>query len=81
MENHQDLSPVVLPQVQPAGVVACSICLRVRRETEWIEAEEAIRELRSFEHRLPLRLAAGLCDSCSHELVERRGRRAFAVAA
>ena len=80
MENHQHPSPVLQPHVQPAGVVACSICLRVRRETEWIEPEEAIRELRSFELQAPLPLAPGLCDGCSHDVAARRGRT-FATAA
>ena len=57
----------------PAGLVACSICLRVLRGSKWIDAEEAIRELRSFDHRQPLRLGHGLCDACTDELAQRRG--------
>jgi hypothetical protein len=57
----------------PAGLVTCSICLRVLRGSEWIDAEEAIRELRSFARRQPLRLGHGLCDACTDELAERRG--------
>jgi hypothetical protein len=52
-------------------LVACSLCLRVLRASEWIEADQAIRELRTFELPAPLRLQPGLCDLCA-ELVARR---------
>ena len=58
---------------QPAGLVTCSICLRVLRGAKWVDAEEAIRELRSFDRPQPLRLGHGLCDDCTDELAERRG--------
>jgi hypothetical protein len=72
------------PQLPPEGflksvpapelsVIACSLCLRVRRDGTWIEAEEAIRELRSYEFSAPLPLEPGLCDEC-HDRV--RARRA-----
>jgi hypothetical protein len=57
----------------PAGLATCSICLRVLRGSKWIDAVEAIRELRSFDRPQPLRLGHGLCDACTDELAERRG--------
>jgi hypothetical protein len=70
--------PLLPPQLHdahthPAGLVTCSICLRVLRGSKWIDAEEAILELRSFDRRQPLRLGHGLCDACTDELAERRG--------
>jgi hypothetical protein len=68
------------PQLAPAAVVACSICLRVLRGSAWVEAEEAIRELRSFERRDPVRLGPGLCNDCCDRVAERRGHALAAVA-
>ena len=33
----------------PRALTACSVCLCVLRGTEWVDAETAIRELRSFD--------------------------------
>src|SRR5262245_1721003 len=44
--------------------VACSICLRVRKGQEWIEAVEVIRQLRTFEHEKVVRLRGALCERC-----------------
>ena len=55
------------------GLATCSICLRVLRGFEWIDAEQAIIELRTFTLGEPVRLAPGLCDDCREELAERRG--------
>ena len=54
------------------SVVACSLCLRVHRDGTWIEAEEAIRELRSYEFSAPLPLEPGLCDECGDGVRARR---------
>ena len=54
------------------SVVACSLCLRVQRDGIWIEAEEAIRELRSYEFSAPLSLEPGLCDQCRAIVLARR---------
>jgi hypothetical protein len=55
------------------GVVACSLCLRVLRgDSVWIEAEEAIRELRSFELPAPVALLPGLCTRCGDLVSARR---------
>jgi hypothetical protein len=56
------------------SVVSCSQCLRVLRAGVWIEAEEAIRELRSFERPAPLSLEPALCDECSSQVQGRRVR-------
>ena len=54
------------------SVVSCSLCLRTFRGGAWIEAEEAIRELRSFERSAPLPLEPGLCDDCIARIRTRR---------
>ena len=46
------------------GIVACSRCLRVQRDGGWVEAEEMIRVLRSFELVDAPKLLPGLCDHC-----------------
>jgi hypothetical protein len=46
------------------GIVACSRCLRVQRGSNWFEAEETIRALRSFELADAPKLLPGLCDRC-----------------
>jgi hypothetical protein len=56
------------------GLVACSICLRVLRGSEWIEAERVIRTLRSYELEAPPRLGPGVCDVCAESIVSRRAR-------
>jgi hypothetical protein len=54
------------------AVVACSLCLSVLYEGAWVEAEEAIRELRSYESPVPVALEAGLCDTCADRVHARR---------
>jgi hypothetical protein len=81
MQNSQRPFEIVLPplltvdvQAPAAGLVTCSICLRVHRASGWVEAEEAIRELRTYELREPVQLRPGLCDECTDVIDERRGR-------
>jgi hypothetical protein len=57
------------------SVMACSLCLRVLRDSVWIAADEAIRRLRSYELPAPVLLEPGLCDRCSDAI---RARRAAA---
>lgn len=59
---------------EPLALTVCAICLRVRRGSEWVEAEQAIRALRSFELRTPPLLLGALCDPCVHSLRVRRTR-------
>jgi len=53
-------------------LVACSVCLRVWEDGAWIEAGEAIRCLRTFEHEDVVRLGGALCGRCEIELRLRR---------
>jgi hypothetical protein len=54
-------------------LIACSVCLRVLRGTDWVEAERAIRDLRSFSHPAPPRLESALCNDCTESIRSRRG--------
>jgi hypothetical protein len=81
MQNSQLSSDVALPSPLPAEIfvpaaelVACSICLRAQHAGGWIEAEQAIRELRTYDLREPVHLKPALCDECRDEIAERRGR-------
>jgi hypothetical protein len=50
----------------------CTVCMRVLRGSRWVEAEEVIRETRSFElTRLPS-LLSGMCSHCSEAVTLRR---------
>jgi hypothetical protein len=73
--------PVVPPIRAEIGMVACSRCLRVQRGSSWIEAEEIIRELRTYELVDPPRLRPGLCDYCAAALAVARTARAHPLAA
>jgi len=61
-----------MPAPEELSVVACSLCLRVQRNGTWIEAEQAIRELRSYEFTAPLPLEPGLCEECRDSVRARR---------
>jgi hypothetical protein len=58
----------------PDMVTACSVCLRVWNGSEWIEAEQTIRMLRSFDRSKPPRLRSALCRPCVAALRARHGR-------
>jgi hypothetical protein len=64
-----------------SGLAACSLCLRVLRGGEWVEAGDLIRVLRTFEQRALPRLGPGLCDHCELGLWERRRLGAERLAA
>ena len=53
-------------------LTACSICLRVLRGTEWVEAEAAIGELRSYERRAVPGFEPALCTACADSIRRRR---------
>jgi hypothetical protein len=55
-------------------LVTCSICLRVHRGSEWLEAEEVINEIRSYELQTPPRLRSAVCDDCAESIFSRRTR-------
>jgi hypothetical protein len=78
MQVHEHPLPSPLPPqirhaVEPRlALVTCSVCLSVLRGSTWVDAEEAIRELHTFDRPAPAVLQPGLCDSCSETLAERR---------
>jgi hypothetical protein len=87
MQNSQRSLQVALPARQPAevgvevtGLVTCSICLNVQGASGWIEAEEAIRELRTWDLGHPVQLRPGLCDGCRDEIEARRGTSRYLLA-
>ena len=53
-------------------LTACSLCLRVLQDGEWIEAATAIVELRSFEHQAAPQLEPALCAHCAEAIDRRR---------
>lgn len=59
----------------------CSLCLRVRRGSQWLEAERVIREIRSYELEAPPRLRAAVCEGCADSIYRRRARVRQPVAA
>jgi hypothetical protein len=61
-------------------LITCSICLRVRRGSEWLEAERVIRDTTSYEGELP-RLRGAVCDDCANEIFRRRADSGDALAA
>ena len=64
-----------------AGLIACSLCLRVRRGSAWVEAEDLIRELRTYELPTAPRLQPGVCDDCAEAILDRRAEMHEPVAA
>ena len=77
-----DLVQHLRPQrARRTALVTCSICLRVRRGSDWREAEHVIRELRSFELAAPPRLRSAVCDVCAESIFSRRVRDETDVAA
>lgn len=61
-------------------LMACSICLRVRHGSEWLDAERVIREISSYDDELP-RFDGAICDDCIEAISRRRGDAQDAVAA
>ena len=57
---------------EPATFDACSLCLRVRHDSRWMEAETAIRAFRSFDHDELPRLRPAICDVCAGLIALRR---------
>jgi hypothetical protein len=69
------------PRPAPLRVIACSLCLRVLHESGWIDAHDAIRELRTFALPAPVGLDPGLCDQCLDAVAARRAETATLVGA
>lgn len=64
-----------LRQAEPrTGLATCSLCLRVLRGSEWMEAESVIREIRSYELEAPPRLESGVCEPCAEAILSRRSQ-------
>jgi hypothetical protein len=53
-------------------LTTCSLCLRVRRGSEWIDADRVIREIRTYERAALPRLRSGVCDVCAESIFSRR---------
>ena len=70
----QPLQPTPLHRSSPTDLVACSICLRVLRGSEWTDAVHVIRELRTYELASPPRLGSGICSVCASTIANRRAR-------
>jgi hypothetical protein len=64
-----------------AAFAVCSICLRVRRGPEWVEATDVIREIRSYEFAVPPGLGPGVCDYCAEPILRRRAEAQQGLAA
>lgn len=62
-------------------LVTCSLCLRVRRGSAWIEPEDVITALRSYELESPPNLLPAICDDCADAIFDRRTRSEEVIAA
>jgi len=62
-------------------LVTCSLCLRVRRGSAWIEPEDVITALRSYELESPPNLLPAICDDCADAIFDRRARSEEVIAA
>lgn len=62
------------PAASETHLVTCSVCLRVLRESQWMEPERVIREIRSFELDAPPRLEPALCTVCAEGILSRRSQ-------
>jgi hypothetical protein len=54
-------------------LIACSICLRVYRDSEWLDAERVIRDISSYDDELPM-LRDAVCDECVETIALRRAQ-------
>ena len=52
-------------------LIVCSICLRVWRGSEWLDAEHVIKDISSYDDELP-RLHGAVCDDCDEAISRRR---------
>jgi hypothetical protein len=60
-------------------LTACSICLRVRSDSEWLAAERVIRDSRTYDDELP-RLHGAICEDCAEAIARRRATAQTAMA-
>ncbi len=61
-------------------LIVCSICLRVRQGSDWLDAERVVRETSSYDGELP-RLHGAVCGACIEAIARRRARARDALAA
>jgi hypothetical protein len=66
--------PPLRRETAQTDLVTCSLCLRVLRDSEWVEAERAIRETRSFDLESPPRMQSAVCDVCAGSIFRRRSQ-------
>jgi hypothetical protein len=62
-------------------LVVCSLCMRVHLDSEWVDAEHVIREIRSYELDVPPPLESTVCDTCAEAIFSRRMQPVEAIAA
>ena len=67
-------------EAQPE-LTTCTLCLRVLRGKQWLQAEVVIRELRSYDQAAPPRLRSAICDDCAESILSRRADENEPVAA
>jgi hypothetical protein len=77
----QALSPGARQTQSETDLITCSLCLRVLHESEWMEAEQVIRAIRSYELEVPPRLQPAVCDHCAESISSRRAQAVERVAA
>jgi hypothetical protein len=65
----------------PESLIMCTLCQRIQRGNEWVEMEQAIRELRSYELDFVPQLHGVICDDCRESIVRRRGQPGETLAA
>jgi hypothetical protein len=58
----------------PESLIMCTLCQRIHRGNEWVEMEQAIRELRSYELDFVPQLHGVVCDDCGDSIVRRRAQ-------
>ena len=80
MHNRNRIIPFPGRRGSPRLVV-CSVCLRVHVDGAWMEADDLIRRLRTFELGDVVRLGGALCEPCETELRVRRHSDSEALAA
>jgi hypothetical protein len=69
-------------QTEPSShLTTCSLCLRVLRDSEWVEAERVIREIRSYELAALPDLQSAICDACAETIFKRRAQSGQPIAA
>ena len=62
-------------------LATCSLCLRVRQDSDWIDAEAVIRQLRTYELGSLPHFEPAVCDDCLAAILARRAEPETAIAA